>query len=139
MNYSFLEEPGRRILVVNAVEKTWGHKAMRFGLGLSSDFQSASYFNVVGSYRRYWLNSLGAEWRTDLQFGRTSSLTSEFYQPLTPEGRFFIAPFVNYERRTSDIYQGDEPHCKLCRRNRQQSDLTWAACSASTVNCAWGC
>jgi NTE family protein len=108
VNYSFLEEPGRRILVVNAVEKTWGHEAMRLGLGLSSDFQSASYFNVIGSYRRYWLNSLGAEWRTDLQIGRTSGMLSEFYQPLSAEGRFFIAPFVNYERRTSDIYRGDE-------------------------------
>ena len=74
VNYSFLEEPGRRILVVNAVEKTWGLKAIRFGLGLSSDFQSASYFNLVGSYRQYWLNSLGAEWRTDLQVGQTLSL-----------------------------------------------------------------
>jgi NTE family protein len=108
VNYSFLEEPGRRILVVNAVEKTWGLESIRLGLGLSSDFQSASYFNVIGSYRRYWLNSLGAEWRTDLQIGRTSGMLSEFYQPFSAESRFFIAPFVNYERRTSDIYQGDE-------------------------------
>jgi NTE family protein len=108
VNYSFLEEPGRRILVVNAIEKTWGLKAIRFGLGLSSDFQSASYFNLVGSYRQYWLNSLGAEWRTDLQVGLTNSLSSEFYQPLTPEGAFFVAPFANYERRIFDAYQGDE-------------------------------
>ncbi len=108
VNYSFLEEPGRRILVVNAVEKAWGLKAIRIGLGLSSDFQSASYFNVVASYRQYWLNPLGAEWRTDVQVGRSSSFNSEFYQPFTPEGRFFVAPFLNYERRTSDVYSGDE-------------------------------
>ena len=108
MNYSFLEEPGKRVLVVNAVEKSWGQNALRFGLGLSSDFKGAAYFNVVGSYRQYWLNSLGAEWRTDLQFGRTSSLTSEFYQPLTPEGTFFVAPGFRYERRATDLYQGDD-------------------------------
>ena len=104
VNYSFLEEPGRRILVVNAVEKIRGLKSIRLGLGLSSDFQSASYFNVIGSYRQYWLNSFGAEWRTDVQIGRSSSLRSEFYQPLTAAGRLFVAPSVNYERRTTEIY-----------------------------------
>ncbi len=107
VHYSFIEEPGKRVLVVDAVEKSWGQNALRFGLGLSSDFNAASYFNVVGSYRRYWVNRLGAEWRTDLQFGRTSALTSEFYQPLTPEGTFFIAPGFSYERRAADIYDGD--------------------------------
>ena len=109
VNYNFLEEPGRRVLAVNAVEKWWGLNSLRFGLGLSSDFEGAAYFNLVGSYRQYWLNSLGAEWRTDLQVGRTSSLTSEFFQPLTPVGAFFIAPNVSLERRATDIYQGDNP------------------------------
>ncbi len=107
VNYSFLEEPGRRVLAVNAVEKWWGLNSLRFGLGLSSDFEGAAYFNLVGSYRRYWLNSLGAEWRTDLQVGRTSSLTSEFFQPLRPDGIFFVAPNVSVERRATEIYQGD--------------------------------
>jgi len=108
VNYSFMEEPGKRILVVNAVEKTWGMRSLRLGLGLSSDFQSSSYFNLVGSYREYWLNSLGAEWRTDLQVGRTSSFTTEFYQPLTARGTFFVAPNFFFERRTSDIYQNED-------------------------------
>ena len=108
VNYSFLEEPGRRILVVNAVEKSRGMKSIRLGLGLSSDFQSASYFNVIASYRQYWLNSFGAEWRTDVQIGRSSSFRSEFYQPVTAAGRLFVAPSVNYERRTVDLYGGDD-------------------------------
>ena len=105
VNYSFMEEQSRRVLAVDAVEKSWGPDYVRFGMGLSSDFTGDAYFNLLGSYRKKWMNSLGGEWRTDLQIGRTSSLMSEFYQPLTADGRFFVAPHAGIERRTSDIYQ----------------------------------
>ena len=78
-------------------------------LGLSSDFQGDAYYNLLISYRRTWLNSLVAEWRTDLQLGRTSSLVSELYQPLTPEQFFFIAPRFGLERCSVDLYQGNDP------------------------------
>lgn len=107
VSYRFLEEPSKRVLVVDAIEKSWGLDTLRFGIGLSSDFKGDAYFNLIGSYRKRWLNTLGAEWRTDLQIGRTSSVGSEFYQPLTPEGQFFVAPRVSYERRSADLYQGD--------------------------------
>jgi len=106
VNYSYLEESGKRVLVVDAVEKSWGPDYLRFGLGLSSDFGGDAYYNLLLSYRRTWLNSLGAEWRTDLQFGRTASLATEFYQPLNAEGWLFVAPNAAIERRTSNLYQG---------------------------------
>ncbi|WP_454743108.1 patatin-like phospholipase family protein [Cupriavidus necator] len=106
VNYGILEEPGKRVLVVNAVEKSYGPDYLRFGLGLSSDFRGDAFFNLVGSYRRTWLNSLGAEWRTDVQVGQTSALTSEFYQPLDTRQYFFIAPRIELERRPVNIFQG---------------------------------
>jgi len=105
VNYRFLEEPGKRVLAVDAIEKFWGPDYLRFGLGLSSDFQGGAYFNLLASYRRTWLNSLGAEWRNDLQIGRTSSFMTEFYQPIDDRGFFFVAPHASYERRWTDIYQ----------------------------------
>jgi NTE family protein len=106
VNYRFLEEPNKRVLAVDAVEKSWGPNFLRLGLGLSSDLQGDAYFNILASYRQTWLNSLGAEWRNDVQIGRTNSFISEFYQPLNEKGFFFIAPHVSYERRTTDLYQG---------------------------------
>jgi NTE family protein len=108
VNYRFLEEPGKRVLAVDAVEKSWGPDYLRFGLGLSSDFQGDAYFNLLASYRRTWLNSLGAEWRNDLQIGRTTSFMTEFYQPLDDRGFFFVAPHASYERRWTDLYQGSQ-------------------------------
>jgi len=105
VNYRFMEEQGRRILAVDAVEKSWGPDFLRFGLGLSSDFSGDAYFNILASYRRTWLNPLGGEWRTDLQVGRTSSLVTELYQPINDHGSFFIAPHAGIERRSATVYQ----------------------------------
>jgi NTE family protein len=108
VSYRFLEEPNRRVLVVDAVEKTFGMDALRFGLGLSSDFKGDAYFNLLVSHRRYWLNSLGGEWRTDLQIGRTNALRTELFQPLVPEGWFFVAPNANIERRSTNLYRRND-------------------------------
>jgi len=109
VNYRYLEEQGRRVMAVDAVEKTWGPNYLRFGLGLSSDFSSNAYYNLLASYRKTWINTLGAEWRTDFQIGRTSALYSEFYQPLNVgHFAFFIAPQVGLERRAFDLYQGSQ-------------------------------
>ena len=107
VNYSILEEPSRRVLAVDAVEKSWGPDYLRFGLGLSTDFSGDAFFNLLLSYRKTWLNELGAEWRTDFQVGRTTSVTSEFYQPLDAGGQFFVAPHLKLERRSTSIYNGD--------------------------------
>ena len=107
VNYRFLEEPGKRVLAVDAVEKSWGPDYLRFGLGLSSDFTGDAFFNLLGSYRQTWLNDRGAEWRTDVQLGHTSGLYTELYQPFSADGPLFVAPHAAVERRTADLYQGD--------------------------------
>jgi len=107
VNYRLLEEPGKRVLSVDAIEKSYGPNYLRFGLGLSTDFRGDAYFNLLASYRRTWLNSLGAEWRNDVQVGQTSSLLSEFYQPLDTRQLFFVAPRIELERRPVNIFNGD--------------------------------
>jgi NTE family protein len=108
VSYRILEQAGRRVLDISAVEKSWGPNYLRFGLGLGSDFSGDAFFNAAASYRRTWINSLGAEWRNDVQFGRTSRLRSEFYQPLDTGNAFFFAPSVELERHTVDLFQGDQ-------------------------------
>jgi len=108
VNYRLVDEQSKTILAVDAVEKTWGPNYLRFGIGLSSDFRGDAFFNVIASYRRTWMNSLGAEWRTDLQIGRSNIVTSEFYQPLTPTELLFVAPRVNYTRRSVNVFSGED-------------------------------
>ena len=108
VNYQLLEEPGRRILAVEAVEKSWGPNYLRMGLGLSSDFRGDAFFNLLTSFRVTWLNSLGGEWRSDLQIGRTSRIATGFYQPLERSQTFFVAPRADIERRSFDVFEREE-------------------------------
>jgi NTE family protein len=108
VNYSFLEEQNRRILAVDAVEKTWGLDTIRLGLGLTTDFAGDALFNLLVSYRKKWINSLGAEWRTDAQIGPTAGVITELYQPFEADGPFFVAPHATLARRGVPLYKGDD-------------------------------
>jgi len=108
VNYRYLQEGNRQILTIDAVEKLWGPDYLRFGLGLSSDFNGGADFNLLASYRKTWLNSLGAEWRTDLQLGANNSITTEFYQPLNTDGFFFVAPHLALNQYSVDLYEGNQ-------------------------------
>jgi NTE family protein len=107
INYRFVDEGGQRVLAIEAVEKAWGPGYLRFGVGLSYDFDGDSYFQLLASYRRTWLNPLGLEWRTDVQLGRATGIVSELYQPVATNGQFFVAPRVEALQEPLDIYQGD--------------------------------
>ena len=107
VSYRVLDEDGKRVLAINASEKSWGPDYMRFGLGLSSDFDGDSAFNILASHRQTWLNERGAEWRNDVQIGETSGIYSEWFQPLSAGSRFFYAPHALLRQRSTDLYQDD--------------------------------
>ena len=108
VGYRIIDDAGRRILAIEAVEKAWGPNYLRFGLKFATDFKGDTNLDLYASYRRTWLNSLGAEWKTDLLFGRNLSLTSEFYQPVDVAGRFFVAPRVELGRQLVDVFDGTD-------------------------------
>lgn len=97
----------KRVLEVEADEKEWGPDYMRFGLTMFSDVEGDAYFDLLASYRKTWINPLGAEWRSDLQFGRHARLRSEFYQPLVPSALLFVAPVVELQRAPADLFDDD--------------------------------
>ena len=119
VNYRILEEGGRRVLEIDAAEKSWGPNYLRFGLGLASDFKGDSFFNVAASYRRTWVNDLGAEWRSDVQIGHTGRLATEFYQPLRDRAALFVAPRAELERRSVDVFRGSQ---RLARYDIRTAD-----------------
>jgi len=124
VNYRILEESGKRVLDIDAVEKSWGPNYLRFGLGLGSDLEGESFFNLAVSYRRTWINSLGAEWRTDAQIGRTSRFATEFYQPLETRRYLFVSPRGEFERQNLDLFQNGQRIARYdVRRARAALDL----------------
>jgi NTE family protein len=104
VGYRLSQDQDTNVLDIEALEKSWGPDYLRFGLTLSSDFSGDAFFNLLGSYRQTWLNSLGAEWRTDAQVGRTSAFVTEFYQPFDVTGLFFVAPRAEFTREPIDLF-----------------------------------
>ncbi len=91
-------------LVVKAKEKEWGPNYLRFGVALESDLEGSSSYNILVDYTKRWLNSLGAEWKTQVDIGSPGGIYSEFYQPLTADRLFFVVPHIEWKQRPVDLY-----------------------------------
>jgi NTE family protein len=91
-------------LIINAREKPWGPGYLRFGLDLHSDLSGEFDFGLTSSYRRTWINALGAEWYTTAKLGVALGFNSEFYQPLTVDRAFFIAPWIGIDSTPSSVF-----------------------------------
>ena len=112
-----LSEQGKQVLVIQAQEREIGPDYLRFGLSLSTDFSGNAYFQARASFRRTWVNALGAQWRTDLLLGRINQLQSEFYQPLRVDQTAFVAPYVDLEQKPFDIYDGGNRVARFLRQS----------------------
>lgn len=95
-------------LVVKAKEKSWGPNYLRFGFALESDFKGESSYNILVDYTRRWVNSLGAEWKTQINLGSPSGIYSEFYQPLSKERLFFVSPHAQWKQEVFDVFDGKD-------------------------------
>jgi len=108
VDYRIEDGPGTRALIIHVREKESGPGYARFGLTLATESRSDSYFNLLASYRRTWVNSLGAEWKLEGQVGQNSYLFTEFYQPLNRYGALFVAPYAQAGTSYRPIYNGDD-------------------------------
>jgi NTE family protein len=108
ISYRIIGGTGPRAMVIEPREKSWGPDYLRFGLGLASDFSGESLFNLLVQYRRTWMNRLGGEWLTEAQVGQDTHLYTEFLQPLSESGRWFVAPYLQIGQKTRDVFDGDD-------------------------------
>lgn len=96
-DFHLREINGQTALLIEAREKSWGPHYLRFGMGLSDDFDGGAGYNISASLTSTALNRLGAEWQNMIQIGDTPRFFSEFYQPVDESLRYFIAPRVEYK------------------------------------------
>jgi NTE family protein len=106
-------------LVIDARDKTWGPNFLLFGLGLSASSSDEGGFRVHLGYRHPWLTSSGLEGRVDGTVGSDLlSLHAELRQPLSESFGYYVAPYVEFERRYANVYQ-DDPYVKLTQYQMQ--------------------
>ena len=102
------DDYGPRAMIIEPREKSWGPDYLRFGLALATDFKGDNQFNALVQYRKSWLNRLGGEWTTEAQVGQYTRLSTEFYQPLNEEGRWFIAPNGLIGQQTRGVFANEQ-------------------------------
>ncbi len=90
---------------VRARRKSWGPTYVRFGLNLQDDFQGNTHYNAAARFLKTEIDSLDAEWLTDLQIGDNPRLYTEFYQPLNANRTWFVAPSGRIESSDLPVYQ----------------------------------
>jgi len=93
---------------VHARRKSWGPNYVRFGLNLQDDFQGNTRYNAAARFLLTEIDSLGAEWLTDVQIGSNPKVYSEFYQPLSAERLWFVAPSARVGSNDVYIYKKDD-------------------------------
>ena len=97
-------DAGHRSVVIDVDEKPWGPNYLRIGGGASSDFQTDATFAITLQHTRTWVNSWGAEWRNELSLGNTRRIATSFYQPLGPGSPWFVEPFAEAVKYSTDVF-----------------------------------
>lgn len=108
LRFGLVDSSGNKVLVIRVTEKPWGPNYIRAGLSLETDPGSGVDLNLLLSYNRRWINSLGAEWRTDLSIGRELDFSTEFYQPLDFDRPGFVRAGSGYREDQIDLYSGED-------------------------------
>ncbi len=108
VEYRLTGDPDNPTLEWWPLEKRWGPDYLKFDLGLYASEDGDLGFVVYAKHTRTWINSLGAEWRNQVQLGYFNNLSTSFYQPLDIAQRFFVEPRVFYTRAWEDVFFDQE-------------------------------
>jgi NTE family protein len=89
-------------------EKSWGPQYLKVDFGAYASEDGDLMFTLYGRHIRTWVNSLGAEWRNELQIGGVTRLETSFFQPVDAAHLFFVEPRALYSRSLEDIFRDNE-------------------------------
>lgn len=103
------EVDGVQELVIDAPPPPYGRHSFQFGLGIFDDFEGNGEYTLSVRHQMLPANRRDGEWQTLLEIGSSSQFVSEFYQPLGPRLRWFVAPSINISRKRQDIWVNGNP------------------------------
>jgi NTE family protein len=91
-------------------EKSWAPDYIKVDLGMyASTSGDDRGFALYLAHNRTWINSLGAQWRNEIQFGTNQILSTSFYQPLDIAQRFFVEPKLLWHQEWENVfYDGND-------------------------------
>jgi NTE family protein len=108
VGYELTGDPKNPTLVWLPKEKNWGPNFVQFDLGLYATQGNDSGFVLYMKTDRRWLNSLGLQWRNEIQLGNNNVISTSLYQPLDVAQRFFVEPKAFVSRTYENLYVDNE-------------------------------
>ena len=102
-----------RELRIKPVEAEWALSRLRLGLEVVSDFADDNRFTLSALHTWSWLNSWGAELRTIAKIGSHRTLLTQLWQPLAPGSNWWVAPSINYDAASIDIFEQGQRTLRL--------------------------
>ena len=108
VDFSVAPDNDGNVLNITTTGKALGPNHIRAGINLENNFDGDSDVNFLLDVTRTQVDRRGAEWKNQVQLGDTQRLLSEFYQPVDYTGFFFLAPRIEAQRHTLNIFSGPE-------------------------------
>ena len=110
VSYELKGDPDHATLEWLPYEKSWAPDYIKVDLGMyASTSGDDRGFALYLAHNRTWINSLGAQWRNEIQFGTNQILSTSFYQPLDIAQRFFIEPKLFWNQEWENVfYDGND-------------------------------
>ncbi len=108
VSFQWVEDTDRNGILIHTRPKPWGNNFLQFGVNLSDDLEGNSRVDMLLAHTMTEINSLGGEWRNELQAGQKRSFRSEFFQPLDYAGHWAIIPYLEYASVLRDFYDIDD-------------------------------
>ncbi|HET9679005.1 MAG TPA: patatin-like phospholipase family protein, partial [Gammaproteobacteria bacterium] len=134
VSFSVISQNGFNSLIIDVREKSWAQHYFQFGFQITEDFEGGGNYSLLFGYTRANLNPLGGEWKNQVQIGETRRVYSEFFQPLSYRGRFFIAPQLEYRSELIDLFVGNRRISQYrSKLARAILDIGWMAGNIGSV------
>ncbi|HWK74037.1 MAG TPA: patatin-like phospholipase family protein [Povalibacter sp.] len=113
VSYRLRGDPARALLEIDAIEKSWGPRFLRFDLGLAASTEGETPFVLRADYLHHWINSAGGEIHGAAQLGRTTLLEASLYQPIDVRHEWFVEPAIQLKRSLEDVYLDGDTVARL--------------------------
>lgn len=134
VSFSIVSQGDFYSLIIDVKEKSWAQHYIQFGFQIAEDFEGGGNYSLLFGYTRANLNPLGAEWKNQIEIGETRRVYSEFFQPLSYQGQFFIAPQLEYRSELFDIFADDRRISQYRSEvGRAIVDIGWMAGNIGSV------
>jgi NTE family protein len=107
VEFLFVRDEGRGVLIIEARPKSWGPTFLRVGSGFEANFDGDATLALRGTVHAMQLNSRGGELKATVELGSVPGVNVGFYQPLDFRGRFFAGADVSYLRTLARVSTPD--------------------------------